>query len=186
MQVERALVERAQRGEHEAFDAITRASAGRLYALAQLIVGEPQRAEDAMQEALVRGWRDLPSLRDPDRFDAWLDRLLVHACYDELRKRRRWDVTGSLQVSETVASEDHAASVVARDELDRAFRRLSPEHRAVVVLRHYEDLSVPDVADRPGIAVGTVKSRLHHATNALRAALDADARPGPAKGRRIA
>ena len=132
-------------------------------------------AEDATQQALLAIWQDLPQLRDPARFDAWSHRLLVRACYAEGRKERRWAPNlRLLPADEPVA--DGLGSIVDRDQLEAGFRRLSLEHRAVVVLRHYLDLPTERVAELLGIPVGTVQSRLHHAMRGLRAALDADAR----------
>lgn len=171
------LVERASRGDHEAFAALATANAGSSYALAYRILRDPQRAEDAAQQALLGAWRDLPTLKDPERFDAWLRRLVVHACYAEARRDRRWVAHVRLIQSEPQLDPDTALSVAARDELDRGFRRLSPEQRAVVVLHHYLGYPLTEIAATLGIPVGTARSRLHYATRQLRAALDADARP---------
>ena len=171
----RALVEAAQRGDHEAFEALAVGASDRLFAIARLILRDIPSAEDAVQEALVHAWRDLPRLRDPDRFDAWLHRLLVNACADQGRNRRRWSAEIRIVRAEPVA-DDVIGSMADRDQLERGFRRLKPEQRAAVVLHYYLGLTAPEVADTLGIPVGTVKSRLHYATEALRAALEADAR----------
>ena len=147
----------------------------RLYAIARVTLRDNDRAEDAVQETLVRCWRDLPSLRDPDRFEAWQRRLLMRAVADEFRRGRRYEAQVRVLHSEPV-DQDAAGALADRDELDRGFRRLSPEHRAILVLRHYQGLSVPEIADALGIPEGTAKSRLHYATEALRAALASDAR----------
>jgi len=148
----------------------------RLDAVARLILREPDRAEDAVQDALVRAWRDLPTLRDPDRFDAWLHRLLVRSCMDEARRSRRHRSSVTWSPAHEPVAVDTSGSILDRDQLDRGFRRLSLDHRTVVVLHHYLDLPLDEVAEALGIPVGTVASRLHYAMRALRAALDADAR----------
>jgi RNA polymerase sigma-70 factor (sigma-E family) len=169
------MVEAAQRGDHDAFEALAIGAADRLFAIARLILRDVHAAEDAVQEALVQAWRDLPRLRDPDRFDAWLHRVLVNACADQGRHRRRW--SAEIQIVRTEpATDDAIASMVDRDQLERGFRRLNPQQRAAVVLHHYLGLSVPEIAETLGIPVGTAKSRVHYATEALRAALEADAR----------
>ena len=173
--MDRELVVQAQRGDRDAFAVIAAASVDRLYAIARVTLRDADRAEDAVQETLVRCWRDLPGLRDPDRFEAWQRRMLMHAITDEFRRGRRFEA--KVRVLHAEPSADDAASALAdRDELDRGFRRLTPEHRAILVLRHFQGLSIPEVADALGIAEGTAKSRLHYATEALRAALEADAR----------
>jgi RNA polymerase sigma-70 factor (ECF subfamily) len=173
--VDRAIVEAAQRGDHDAFEALAIGAADRLFAIARLILRDVHAAEDAVQEALVHAWRDLPRLRDPDRFDAWLHRLLVNACADQGRHRRRWSAEIHVVPTEPVA-DDAIGSMADRDQLERGFRRLKPEQRAAVVLHFYLGLSVPEIAETLGIPSGTAKSRLHYATETLRAALDADAR----------
>jgi RNA polymerase sigma-70 factor, ECF subfamily len=174
--VHRALVDLAQRGDEEAFADLARVVGDRLMAIAYRILRDVDRAEDAVQQTLVTAWRELPTLRDPDRFDAWLRRILVHACYAEARKRRAWAANVRVIPVDGSDGRDDIASVVDRDRLERAFRRLSPEQAAVFVLHHYVGLSLPEIADEIGVPLGTVKSRMHYATSALRAALDADAR----------
>jgi RNA polymerase sigma-70 factor, ECF subfamily len=170
------LVIRAQHGDEEAFVSLALAAGDRLHAVAQRILRDVDLAEDATQQALLSIWRDLPQLRDPARFDAWSYRLLVRACYAEGRRARQW--TPGLRILPAAASQaDESGLVIDRDQLERGFRRLSVEHRAVVVLHHYLDLSLDDVAHALGVPPGTARSRLHHAMRALRAALDADARP---------
>jgi RNA polymerase sigma-70 factor, ECF subfamily len=173
--VQRNVVEAARGGDHEAFEVLASASGDRLYAIACLILHDRQRAEDAVQEALVNAWRELPGLRDPDRFDAWLHRLVVNACADQGRHARRWSSEVRMIRSEPT-TEDAANALADRDQLERGFRRLKPEQRAIVVLHFYVGLPVPEIAETLGIPAGTVKSRLHYATAALRAALEADAR----------
>jgi len=174
--VQRELVELARSGDREAFSALAASVVDRLYATAMLILRDHSMADDATQETIVRVWRDLPSLRDPDRFDAWLRRLLVNACRDEGRRhRRRLPEITLLPTHEPVIG-DSSAGLADHDALERGFRRLKPDHRAVIVLHYYLGLSLVEVASATGAPLGTVKSRIHHATRALRAALEADAR----------
>jgi len=171
------LVIQAQRGDEEAFASLAVAAGDRLHAVAHRILRDVDLAEDATQQALLAIWRDLPQLRDPARFDAWSYRLLVRACYAEGRKERRWAPNLRLLPADEPMAADGIGSVVDRDQLESGFRRLSLDHRAVVVLHHYLDLPLDRVADALGIPVGTAYSRLHYAMRGLRAALDADARP---------
>ncbi len=171
------LVVRAQHGDEEAFASLAVAVGDRLHAVAHRILRDTDLAEDATQQALLTVWRDLPQLRDPARFDAWSYRLLVRACYAEGRRTRRWAPNLRLLPADEPAAADGSNSVADRDQLERGFRRLSIDHRAVVVLHHYLDMPLDEVAETLGVPVGTVRSRLHHAMRGLRAALDADARP---------
>ena len=173
--MQRDLVEAARHGDHEAFEVLAGAAADRLFAVARLILRDTHLAEDAVQEALVHAWRELPRLRDPERWDAWLYRLIVNACNDQGRYRRRIAAEVQMIRTEPTATDDVTA-LGDRDQLERGFRRLKPEHRTAVVLHHYLGLSVPEVADAMGVPVGTAKSRIHYATEALRAALEADSR----------
>jgi RNA polymerase sigma-70 factor, ECF subfamily len=174
--VDRVLVEAARRGDREAYADLIRTRGDRLYALAQRILRDVDRAEDALQEALVIAWRDLSGLRDPDRFDAWLHRLVVRACLVEAtRERRRFENLRVLPI-EMPATGDDFLNVADRDQLERGFHRLTPQQRALLVLRHFEGRDLAEIADILGIPVGTARSRLHHAHRAMRAALDADAR----------
>ncbi len=174
--VQRELVELARGGDRDAFSALAASVVDRLYATAVLILRDHYLADDATQEAIFRAWRDLPSLRDPDRFDAWVRRLLVHACRDEGRRQRRLRPEMTLLRIHEPDVADSSAELANRDALDRGFRRLSSEHRTAVVLHHYLGLSMPEVADAMGTPLGTAKSRVHHASRALRAALEADGR----------
>jgi RNA polymerase sigma-70 factor (ECF subfamily) len=169
--VDRTLVGRAQRGDRDAYEAIVRAVAPRLYRIAHRIVRDADAAEDAAQQALVTIWRELPSLRDLDRFDAWTYRLLVRACLAESRRRRRAGVVHVTMEDAIPADGDPIAGVDLRDQLARALDELSTEHRVVVVLHHYVGLPLAEIAGILGIPYGTVGSRLHHATRALRASL---------------
>ena len=180
------LVERAQRGDHEAFDALATAAYHRLYAIARRILRDGYAAEDAVQDALVRAWRDLRGLRDRDRFDAWLNRLLVHACADHVRRDRRRPLEVMVDPIDRPDPQDDVARVGDRDEIERAFLKLSVEHRAVLVLTHYVGLSAPEIASILGIPVGTVYSRIHHGTRQMRSSLASAAplpEPTPEHGR---
>jgi RNA polymerase sigma factor (sigma-70 family) len=163
-------------GDHDAFAELAGAAISRLDSAAWLILRDPEQAADAVQNALVRAWRDLPTLRDPDRFDAWLNRLVVRACIDEARRLRRHRVDVEMTSLVSPAVDGVESTVVDRDRLERGFLRLDPEMRAVIVLHHYLDLPLPAVAASLGIPVGTAKSRLHRAIGQMRAALEADAR----------
>jgi len=134
-------------------------------------------AEDALQSAFINVWRQLPTLRDPDRFEAWLRRVLVHACYAEARRRRAWATNVRVLPVDGPAAPDSMISVLDRDVLDRAFRRLRVEQRAVFVLHHHLGLPLAEIAETLGIPPGTARSRLHYATRVLRAAVEADAAP---------
>ncbi len=171
------LIGRAQRGDEEAFASLAVVAGDRLHAVAHRILRDTDLAEDATQQALLAIWRDLPQLRDPARFDAWSYRLLVRACYAEGRRTRQWAPNIRLLPADGPDEAEGLSTVVDRDQLERGFQRLSIDHRAVVVLHHYLDLPLAEVADVLGVPVGTVRSRLHHAMRGLRAALEADARP---------
>ena len=172
------LVARAQHGDRDAFSTLAHGASGRLYATARLILHRPELAEDAVQDTLIEAWRDIRGLRDPDRLDAWLHRLLVRACSRQVRREQRRRVTeielepGSIRGGVADASR----SLAERDELERAFRRLTPEQRVILALVFYADLPLADVAVVLGVPLGTVKSRLHRSMDALRAALAADDR----------
>lgn len=179
--MERDLVERAQRGDEHAFAELAFAIGDRLFAVAYRILRDSDLADDAVQQSLVSIWRELPALRDRDRFGAWSYRLLVNACYREARRARRWQANLQL-VDPPDPGGDPQLSVADRDQLERAFRRLKPEQRAAVVLQYYLGMSLDEVAETLGIPVGTARSRIHYAKQSLRAALEADARPA-AEGR---
>lgn len=171
------LVARARSGDEDAFASLAAEIVDPCYALAYRILRDPELAHEATQRALLGVWRDLPKLSDPGRFEAWLHRSVVHACYDEARRERRWNARVRLAVVRPLTtSPDLAGSVVDRDELERAFRRLSPEHRSVVVLHHYLGYPLVEVADVLGIPVGTARSRLHYATRRLRESIEVETR----------
>jgi RNA polymerase sigma-70 factor, ECF subfamily len=183
--MERDLVERAIAGDHGAFSELARVSVGRLFAIARLILRDDARAEDATQEALVAAWKRLAGLRDPDRFEAWLHRLLVHACYREAGRDKRWR-THEVQVDPLTMPEassvfadpgnDLVSDLAGRDQLERGFRRLDLDQRAVLVMHYYLGFSLDEAAVVLAVPPGTVRSRLHRAIAAMRSALEADAR----------
>lgn len=174
--MDRAVVEEAIRGDRDAFVALGDASYPRLLGIARLILRDDAAAADAAQEALTSAWLHVRAVRDPDRFDAWLNRLTVHAAYREARRRKRRLVEIRVEIIDLADARDPVATVDARDELERAFRRLQPQQRAVLVMHHYLQLSDAEAAAVLGVPVGTVKSRLSRAMQALRAALEADRR----------
>jgi RNA polymerase sigma-70 factor (ECF subfamily) len=172
----RDLVERAMAGDREAFTELTRLSISKLYAIARLILRDSERAEDATQEALVAAWRQLAALRDPDRFDSWLRRMLVRACYREAGRDLRQRRIATLITTFPPVGPDPGLTIADQDELERGFSALRPEQRALLVLHYYLGLPLQETSEILGIPVGTVKSRLSRTTQQLRAALDADAR----------
>jgi RNA polymerase sigma-70 factor (ECF subfamily) len=174
--VHRSLVELAQQGDEDAFDALVRATGDRCVGIAYRILRDLHLAEDAVQAAYVAAWRDLRSLRDPDRFEAWLHRLLTRACFEEARRTRRYSANVRALPVEPASTHDEVRAVHDRDQLERCMARISVDQRAVLVFHHYVGLTLPEIAERLEIPLGTAKSRLHYATNAMRAALDADAR----------
>ena len=168
---QRGLVERARGGDHDAFTELVDLTIVRLDAVARLIVRDPELARDAVQDTYIRAWRDLPGLRDPDRFDAWLHRLIVHACLDLVRRRRRRVIEVDLTPIDLPAATDMAGEVADRDMLENALARLEPGHRAVVVLHYFLGMPLPEVAAAIGIPLGTAKSRLHHALATMKSAV---------------
>lgn len=173
---QRGLVERAQRGDHDAFATLAGASIARLDAAARLILRDSDLARDAVQEAMVRSWRDLATLRDVDRFDSWLHRLLVNSCLDLIRHRKRRAIEVELTPLHAPSTADFSGGVADRDMLDRALRALEPDWRAIVVLHYFLGMPLPDVASSMGIPLGTAKSRLHRAIGVLRTSVaDGDA-----------
>ena len=186
MEQRRVLVERAGRGDHDAFAALATAASGRLDSAARLILRDPELARDAVQNALVRAWRDLPGLRDPDRFDAWLHRLLVNSCLDEARRRRRRPLEVEITEIDHPARGDSSRELADRDLVERALVRLEPEHRALVVLHYYLGYPLPDAAASLGISLPAAKSRLHRAMQGLRRSMTSDAPVVPQPGGRTA
>jgi RNA polymerase sigma-70 factor, ECF subfamily len=175
--MQRDLVLRAKAGDRDAFELLVADGFDRLQRTARLILRSDELAADAVQDALIGAWLHIRAIRDPDRFDAWLHRLVVNACYSEARRQRRRRVR-EIQVDpvETQGTADAQGSTAATDQLERGFRRLTPEQRAVLVVHHYLGLADAEAAIVLDIPVGTMKSRLNRATAALRAALEADDR----------
>jgi RNA polymerase sigma-70 factor (ECF subfamily) len=168
------LVDRARRGDRQAFAELVRVSGARLDATARLILRDPDLAQDAVQDTLIRAWRSLPGLRDPATFDRWLHSLVAHACLDLVRKRRRRVVEVELTPLHFAEVLDETGQIADRDLLDRALARLEPEERAVVVLHFFLDLPLPRVAELLGIPGGTAKSRLHRSLRILRSSMSID------------
>jgi RNA polymerase sigma-70 factor, ECF subfamily len=168
------LVERAREGDEVAFSELLDLDGDRCYAIAYRILRDVERAQDAVQQAFLLAWRELPRLRDPQRFEVWLHRLVVNACYEEFRRYRRWSTNVRALPADGPGGADSTVSIDDRDALERAFRRLTPEHRAVVVLHHHAGYPLASIAEVAGVPLGTVKSRLHYATRILREALASD------------
>jgi len=177
------LIEAARNGDRAAYVDLIRARQDHLFATAQRILRDIDRAEDALQDALVIAWRDLRGLRDPDRFDAWLQRLLINVCINHATRERRKTANLRVLPADGPAGPDELLSVADRDLLERGFRRLPPEQRAILVLNHYLGYAPSEIAETLGIPAGTARSRLHHAHRAMRAALEADARTQANEGR---
>ena len=165
---QRELIDPARRGDDDAFAELVDRALRRLDAAARLILRDPDLAQDAVQESLIRAWRDLPALRDPDRFDAWLYRLTVNACLDLARRRRRRPIEVEMSPIDSLETPDYATAFAERELLDAALRRLDPGHRAVVALHYLLGMPLDEVAASLGIPHGTAKSRLHYALTAMR------------------
>jgi RNA polymerase sigma-70 factor (ECF subfamily) len=169
---QRDLVIRAKGGDHDAFTTLVAVSIARLDAAARLILRDSELARDAVQDSLVRAWRDLPGLREPDRFDAWLHRLTVNACLDLARRRQRRSIEVQLTPIAMPFTADATAGIAERQELDDALGRLEPGWRAIVVMHYYLGMPIPDIAVAMHIPLGTAKSRLHRALRVMRGSLD--------------
>jgi RNA polymerase sigma-70 factor, ECF subfamily len=182
---QRGLVDRARGGDHDAFAALVGLTAARLDSAARLILRDPELARDAVQETFIRAWRDLPGLRDPDRFDAWLYRIAANTCLELARRRRRRVIEVEIEPLDMASDVDVAASVAQRELVDRALRRLDPAHRTVVVLHYFLGLPMPAVATAMSIPLGTAQSRLHYALVAMRSSVFGEPVqvPAPAPGR---
>ena len=171
-QMDRDLVERARSGDQQAFADLVHQISDTLFGIARRILRDPGLAEDVLQTALVTIWRKLPHLRDSERFEAWAFRIVVHACYADAPRNRQWATTVRVLPLERADSTDDFQSIVDRDELERAFRGLPLDQRAVFVLHHHVGLPLVAVAETLGIPDGTARSRLHYATRALRSGFD--------------
>ncbi len=178
---QRGLVERARGGDHDAFSELAGAAIVRLDQAARLILRDPELARDAVQETLIRAWRDLPGLRDPDRFDAWLHRLAVHSCLDLVRRRRRRPIEVELSPLDTPTIADQSGRLADRDLVDRTLRHLDANGRAIIVLHYFLGMPLTEVAASLGTPVGTVKSRLHRALGDMRMAIQAEPGAAPAQ-----
>jgi len=181
--MDRELVAAARHGDQAAFMDLVRPRSDWLFGIALNILRDIDRAEDALQDALVIAWRDLRGLRDPDRFDAWLQRLLINVCISHATRERRRTANLRVLPVDGPAGPDDLLSIADRDLLERGFRRLPPEQRAILVLHHYLGYAPSEIAETLGIPAGTARSRLHHAHRAMRAALEADARTTVTEGR---
>jgi len=168
---QRGLVVRAREGDHDAFTALVDLTVARLDSAARLILRDPELARDAVQETFIRAWRDLPGLRDPDRFDAWLHRIAANTCLELARRRRRRVIEVEIEPLTMASDVDVAGSVADRELLDRALGRLSPEHRAVIVLHYFLGMPMPAVATALAIPLGTAQSRLHYALVGMRSSV---------------
>ena len=169
---QRGTVERAKRGDHDAFAMLVDVAIARLDAAARLILRDPELARDAVQEALIRAWRDLPGLRDPERFDAWLYRLTVNSSLDLARRRRRRPIEVEITPLDSPLAADAAGQLADRELVDEALKRLDPGHRAVVALHYLLGMPLAEVAASLGIPLGTAKSRLHYALAAMRTTVE--------------
>lgn len=186
--MQRDLVERAASGDHDAFEGLVRLSANRLFAIAYRILHDHHLAEDAVQQSLITIWDELPRLRDPERFEAWSYRLVVRASVAAAKRQRRAPAGSTIvrllpDDADASPGPDDIDSIADRDQIERGFRQLKPDQRSVLALHHQAGLSAAEIADVLGIPVGTANSRLHYATRALRAILEADARIDPARER---
>ena len=165
------MIRQAQAGDHAAFESLVSAAYERLYGIAYRILRNREAAEDATQDAIVRCWRDLRGLRDPDRFEAWLHRLLVNACRDLARRSRRRPQETFGDPVDTPAMADDYRQLADHDELERAFTALPADQRIALVLTHYVGYTAPELAKILDVPTGTVYSRLHYGTRAMREAL---------------
>jgi RNA polymerase sigma-70 factor, ECF subfamily len=185
---QQGLVERARDGDRDAFTALIDMSIAKLDTAARLTLRDPDLARDAVQDALVRAWRNLPALRNPERFDAWLYRLTINACLDLARRRQRRRIEVDLSTVDLGGAVDVADGVADRDLIDAVLQRLDAPHRAVIVMHFYLGMSMADVASSLGIPAGTARSRLHYSLAAMRGVVVADtvAIPTPQPVGRIA
>jgi RNA polymerase sigma-70 factor (ECF subfamily) len=171
------LVVRAQQGDQQAFESLAVASHSRLFRVANVLLRDHALAEDATQQAFLDIWRDLRRLRDPAKFEGWSYRLLVRACYAEAKRMPKWVASDDLSPASEPRAADAFGSVLDRNVLEHGFAQLSIDHRAVLVLRYLLDMPPEQVAQTLGISRWSVYQRLKRAEKAMRAALDADARP---------
>jgi RNA polymerase sigma-70 factor (ECF subfamily) len=177
--MQRELVDRAKRGDHDAFTRLVDGSVDRLYTVANLILRDADRAQDAVQEALVSAWRDLPALREPDAWDAWLYRLTVWSCYRHAKRDRRRSLIELQAMPDATSTHvpDHASPIIDRGLLERELGRLPVDQRAVLVTHFYLGYPISEVAQILGVPVGTAKSRLNRGLTALRIAFSVEPEP---------
>jgi RNA polymerase sigma-70 factor (ECF subfamily) len=180
---QRGLVERAQRGDHDAFALLVRGAIARLDAAARLILRDGELARDAVQDTLIGAWRNLPGLRDPDRFDAWLHRLLVRACIDAIRRQKSRPIEVEITPLSGPSTPDIASGIANRQLVDDALQHLDPAWRAVVVLHFFLGMPLPEAAAALGIPVGTAKSRLHRSLGLMRSTIAGDGPGDPTLAR---
>jgi RNA polymerase sigma-70 factor (ECF subfamily) len=171
---QRQLVEQARRGDHDAFAALVHASVARLDTAARLILRDAELARDAVQDGLFRAWRDLRSLRDPERFDAWLHRLVVNSCLDAARRKRRRPVEVHVAELPHSSRDDRLESLGERELVASVLRQLDERERSIVVMHYYLGMPLTDVAAALGVPPGTVKSRLNRALGEMRAGFASD------------
>ena len=177
MSVASALIGRARRGDQAAFEILLRERMDRLFQTASVILGNESDARDAVQETCLSVWRNLPRLRDPDRFDAWLMRVLVNECRSRLRKRSRVrEIHIEPEFEQAGPASDDPAQSAETDSIARAFERLDPDARAILVLHHVRHEPISTIAAALQVPPGTVKSRLHTARVALARALERERR----------
>lgn len=174
--MDQGLVVRAQHGDEQAFESLMVANHARLFRVAQGILRDPHLAEDATQQGFLDIWRHIRRLRDPAKFEGWSYRLVVNACYDEAKRNPRWQPDTGIKPTDEPIARDAFGAVASRDQLSRGFQRLSLDHRAILVLRYLLDMTLEQVAEALDIPEGTVHSRMKRAMEALRAALEAEAR----------
>jgi RNA polymerase sigma-70 factor (ECF subfamily) len=174
--IDPGLIDRARAGDHAAFTELVHEATGKLRRIAGRILADPDTAEDVLQTALMTIWRELPRLRDSACFDGWAYRIVVNACYEEAPRSRRWMAADRELPADRADPSDHSRTLADRDELERAFRAIPPDQRAVFVLHHHVGMPLVLVAESLGIPNGTARSRLHYATRALRAAFESGRR----------
>jgi RNA polymerase sigma-70 factor (ECF subfamily) len=174
--MDRDLVTRVQDGDRQAFEALALQSHTRLQTVAIGILRDPHLAEDAVQQALLAMWQDIGRLRDPDRFEGWSYRILIRICHAEAKRRRTRQADIPIEAAAEPVAGDAYGAVIRRDQLERAFARLSVEQRTIIVLHHLMDMTLDRVAEVLEIPHGTAYSRISRAMEAMRAAIEADAR----------
>lgn len=177
MPLDSEVIRAAQHGDREAFGVLAETLAHPFLGASRRILRDLDRAEDATQDALVSIWHGLPTLREPAAFEAWAYRILVRTCHAQAARVRDASPNVRLLSADPPDPDDPFGAVVDREQLDRAFRRLSVDQRTVIVLRFFLDLPLGRLAEVLGVPEGTVSSRLHYAIETLRSAVEADARP---------